>query len=228
MQDYERAIIVGTTTTYGKGTVQRFISLDNATSDESVKPLGDMKLTIQKYYRITGKTTQLDGVKPDIVLPDFYNLVDLGERENDYPLESTTIAPVSFSQNVHHVVDMSKLKSTSETRVKADPTFKKINENAVRLRKMKDQTQYSLQAEKYRQWHKRQGEEAEQYDNMFKPIEGFNLANLQVDLPQIQADTSRTARNNTWLENKKKDIQLYETLRIMLDMIEQDAMAGKF
>jgi carboxyl-terminal processing protease len=228
MQDYERAVIVGTANTYGKGTVQRFVSLDNVIDDESVKPLGDMKLTIQKYYRITGKTTQLDGVKADIVLPDFYNLVDLGERENDYPLEATTIAPVPFGQNVYHVVDLNKLKSASENRVKADPTFKKISGNAVRLKKMKDQTQYPLQAEKYRQWHKRQEEEAAQYDNLFKPIEDLNLANLQADLPQIQADTSRTARNNTWLENKKKDIQLYETLRIMLDMIEQDAMAGKF
>ncbi len=99
--------------TYGKGTVQRFLDLDNATGDDSVKPLGEMKLTIQKFYRITGKTTQLDGVTPDIVLPDFYNLVDLGERENDYPLESTTIDPVPYNQNAYHIADMSKLKSAS-------------------------------------------------------------------------------------------------------------------
>jgi carboxyl-terminal processing protease len=228
MQDYQRAVIVGTTGTYGKGTVQRFIDLDNATSDESVKPLGNMKVTIQKYYRITGKTTQLDGVTPDIVVPDFYNLLEIGEQENEYPLESTTIEPVAFGQNVYNIIDLSKLKSASEARVSADATFKKVNENATRLRKLQDRSQYPLQAEKYRQWHKRQEEEADQYDNLFKPIESFNLANLQADLAQIQADTSRTARNNTWLENKKKDIQLYEALHIMLDMIEQDALAGKF
>jgi carboxyl-terminal processing protease len=227
MQDYDRAVIVGSVSTYGKGTVQRFLDLDNSTSDEAVKPLGEMKLTIQKFYRITGKTTQLDGVKPDIVLPDFYNLVDLGERENDYPLESTTIESVPYNQNAYHIADISKLKSASDARVNADATFQKVNENAVRLRKVKDQSQFPLQADKFRQWHKRQEEEADQYDNLFKPIEGFNLTNLSADLPQIQSDTSRTARNDSWLKDKKKDIQLYETFRIMQDMIRLDALAGK-
>ncbi|GAB4492560.1 MAG: carboxy terminal-processing peptidase [Saprospiraceae bacterium] len=227
MQDYKRAVIVGSASTYGKGTVQRFLDLDNSTSDESVKPLGDIKLTIQKFYRITGKTTQLDGVKPDIVLPDFYNYVDIGERENDYPLESTTIDPVPFSQNAYIVTGLDKLKTASETRVKANAIFKKVDENAIRLRKLQDQTQYPLQADKFRQWHKRQKEEAEQYDNLFKPIEGFNLANLSADLSQIQSDTSRQARNDNWLKDKKKDIQLYEAYRIMQDMIRLDALAGK-
>lgn len=227
MQDYKRAVIVGSASTYGKGTVQRFLDLDNSTGDESVKPLGDIKLTIQKFYRITGKTTQLDGVRPDIVLPDFYNYVDLGERENDYPLESTTIDPVPFNQNAYVVTGLDKLKTASEMRVKADATFKKVDENATRLRKLQDQTQYPLQADKFRQWHKRQEEEADQYENLFKPIESFNLANLSADMPQIQSDTSRQARNDSWLKDKKKDIQLYEAYRIMQDMIRLDALAGK-
>ncbi len=226
MQDYHRAVIVGSTGTYGKGTVQRFLDLDNATGDDSVKPLGEMKLTIQKFYRITGKTTQLDGVTPDIVLPDFYNLVDLGERENDYPLESTTIDPVPYSQNAYHIADLGKLKSASTARVEADPTFQKINENAVRLRKKKDQSQYPLQVDKYRQWNKRQDEEAKQFDDLFKPIERFNLQNLAADMPQIQSDTSRIARNESWLNDKKKDIQLYEAYHIMQDMIRIDALAA--
>lgn len=226
MQDYRRAVIVGASGTYGKGTVQRFLDLDNATGDDSVKPLGEMKLTIQKFYRITGKTTQLDGVTPDIVLPDFYNLVDLGERENDYPLESTTIDPVPFNQNAYHIADMTKLKSTSAARVNADPVFQKISENAVRLRKKKDQSQYPLQADKYRQWNKRQEEEAKQFDDLFQPINSFVLQNLAADMPQIQSDTSRIARNDSWLKDKKKDIQLYEAYHIMQDMIRIDALAS--
>jgi carboxyl-terminal processing protease len=227
MQDYHRAVIVGSTSTYGKGTVQRFLDLDNATRDESVKPLGDMKLTIQKFYRITGKTTQLDGVTPDIVLPDFYNYVELGEKENDYPLESTTIPAVPFSQNAYQVSDLGKLKSASNNRVEGNETFKKVNENAMRLRKQKDQTVYPLEGAKYRMWHKRQEEEADRYDNLFKPIDGFVLQNLSADLPQIQADTSRAARNEGWMKDKKKDIQLHETYKIIQDMIRMDALAGK-
>jgi len=227
MQDYGRAVIVGSAGTYGKGTVQRFLDLDNATSDESVKPLGEMKLTIQKFYRITGKTTQLDGVTPDIVLPDFYNLVDLGEKENDFPLESTTIPAVPFKQNAYHIADMGKLKTASAARVQTDETFQKVTDNSVRLRKQKDQTQYPLQLEKYQQWNKRQNEESERYENIFKPIAGFQIQNLAADLPQIQSDTSRIARNEDWLKDKQKDVQLFETFRVMQDMIKMDALAGK-
>jgi carboxyl-terminal processing protease len=225
MQDYGRAVIVGSTGTYGKGTVQRFLDLDNATSDNSVKPLGEMKLTIQKFYRITGKTTQLDGVKPDVVLPDSYNLVDLGEKENDYPLESTTIAAVPFRQNAYHIASMDKLKSNSKARVQADPTFNKIDENAARLKKQKDQTEYPLEASKYRTWNDRLDKEASKYDNIFLPIDGFNLENLAADLPQIKVDTARVARNDSWLKDKKKDIQLWESFRIMQDMIKMDGLA---
>jgi len=226
LQDYGRAVIVGSAGTYGKGTVQRFLDLDNATNDDSVKPLGEMKLTIQKFYRITGKTTQLDGVTPDIVLPDSYNLIDIGERENDFPLESTVIEPVPFSQNAYRITDLGKLKTDSKSRVEADPTFKKISDNAVRLRKQKDQTTYPLDASKYRQWNKRQDEEADQFENMFKPVEGFVVENLSSDLQQIQSDTSRLARNDNWLKEKKKDIQLSEAFHIMQDMIRMDAVAS--
>ncbi len=89
----------------------------------------------------------------------------------------------------------------------ADPVFQKISDNAVRLRKKKDQSQYPLQADKYRQWNKRQEDEAKAFDDLFQPINDFNLQNLTADMPQIQSDTSRTARNDSWLKDKKKDIR---------------------
>ena len=226
MQDYGRAIIVGSSGTYGKGTVQRFFDLDNVSSDESIKPLGEMKMTIQKFYRITGKTTQLDGVTPDIVLPDFYNLLENGERENDYPLASTTIEPVQFHQDVYHPVNLGQLKANSQTRVKADPVFQKVTENSVRLRKRKDETTYPLQGDKFRLWNKKQEEEADQYDNIFKPIDAFKINNLAADMSQINSDTSRIARNDSWIKERQKDVQLYETLHIVLDMIRMDGVAA--
>jgi carboxyl-terminal processing protease len=227
MQDYKRAIIVGSSGTYGKGTVQRFLDLDQVSSQDELKPLGEMKLTVQKFYRITGKTTQLDGVKPDIVLPDFFNLLENGESENEYPLSSTTIEPVAFQQAVYQLPDLDAIQTASEKRVSKDETFKKINDNAVRLRKMKDERTYMLHADKYRQWSKRQREEADKYEDMFKPIAGFSVTNLAADLPTIESDTSRTARNADWLKDREKDIQLYETLRIMYDMIRLDGVANK-
>lgn len=226
MQDYGRAVIVGSTASYGKGTVQRFFDLDNASSNDEVKPLGEMKLTIQKFYRISGKTTQLDGVVPDIVLPDFYNELELGERENDFPLASNTIDPVAYNQSAYRIADMPKLKAYSAERVKADAVFQKINENAVRLKRQRENASYPLQADAYRSWNKKQDDEAEQYENLFKPIEVLNIDNLAADLPQIQGDTSRIARNDSWIKDRKKDIQLFETLQIISDMIRMDGMAA--
>jgi carboxyl-terminal processing protease len=227
MQDYGRAVIVGSNGTYGKGTVQRFLDLDNAVSDASVKPLGEMKLTVQKFYRINGKTTQFDGVKPDIILPDSYNLIELGERENDYPLESTTIDPVAYSQNAYQIADMGNLLAASKKRVSENATFKLITDNSYRMKKQKEQTIFPLNQENYSKWSKKQDEEADKYENMFKPIDAFVIENLASDLPSINSDTSRVARNVDWMKDKKKDIQLYETLQIMQDMIRADGVAEK-
>jgi carboxyl-terminal processing protease len=227
LQDYGRAVIVGSTRTYGKGTVQRFYDLDNATMDESVKPLGQTKLTMQKFYRVSGKTTQLVGVEPDIVLPDFYNLLENGESENDYPLETTTIDPVDYSQKVYRIADLNQLRRNSTARVDADPTFRKIGDNAVRIRKLKDQTVYPLQKEKYEAWNARMDEEARRFDNIFSPVEGFTVRNLMSDMPQIESDTSRQARNESWIKDRKKDVQLKEAVEIIFDMIRMDSVAGK-
>ena len=103
MQDYERAVIVGSATTFGKGTVQRLIDLDRAveSSFNSIKPLGSVKLTTQKFYRIDGTTTQLQGVKPDIILPDRYTYIDRGEKEHEYPLEWDEIEPATYKKTGH-------------------------------------------------------------------------------------------------------------------------------
>lgn len=227
MQDYKRAIIVGSVATYGKGTVQRFLDLDNAVSDQRLKPMGEMKLTVQKFYRINGATTQLDGVKPDIVLPDFYNLIEVGERENDYPLQANTIEPAIYGQNVYVVKDKEALVAKSRERVKANPTFQKVNENAERLRRQREQTSYPLQADQFRLWNKRQSEESEQFENMFQPIDAFILNNLKADIQQIQADTSRQARNDSWIKDKKKDVQLFEAYAIIRDMISMGSLASR-
>ncbi|MEL6720598.1 MAG: S41 family peptidase, partial [Bacteroidota bacterium] len=104
LQDYDRAVIVGSNSTYGKGTVQRFIDLDRLVrGNAQVKPLGQLKLTMQKYYRIDGGSVQLRGVVPDIILPDNYHFIDVGERDYEYAMDWTSIAPVNYDQNVYKI-----------------------------------------------------------------------------------------------------------------------------
>ncbi|MCS6929692.1 MAG: carboxy terminal-processing peptidase [Saprospiraceae bacterium] len=228
LQDYGRAVIVGAAYTYGKGTVQRFWDLDYSTSDPSVKPLGQMKVTIQKFYRITGQTTQLEGVKPDIVLPDTYNYYEYGERENEYSLPPTSIEPLSFSQKVYNVTPLvEQLKKESAKRVKDDSTFRKIEENAQRFRRQKEQTRMPVQWEAFFRLQKKNEEESKRFENMLTPIQDLTIANLAADLPHIKSDSSRSARNDAWLSERQKDIQLYEALRIMQDMIRLNSLASR-
>ncbi|MEL6989814.1 MAG: S41 family peptidase, partial [Bacteroidota bacterium] len=101
LQDYKRAVIVGSTSTYGKGTVQRFFDLDRVIQGgDELKPLGDLKVTTQKFYRVDGGSTQLKGVVPDIILPDNFHYIKTGEKDLDYPLEWTKIDPVDYKQDV--------------------------------------------------------------------------------------------------------------------------------
>ncbi len=111
LQDYGRAIIVGSNATFGKGTVQRFIDLDQGIKGNSdITPLGELKLTIQKFYRVNGGSTQLKGVTPDIVLPDRYHYFELGEREHEFAMEWTEINPVRYEQHVTRLDKVNELK----------------------------------------------------------------------------------------------------------------------
>ena len=222
LQDYDRAVIVGSTSTFGKGTVQRFFNLDRAiVGNNDVKPLGSMKLTTQKFYRIDGGSTQLKGVVPDIVFPDNYKYIETGEKENEYPLKWTEIEPVEYSQNVVNLSNKQDLVVASKNRVKGSEIFQKIEANAARLKKQRDLSEYPLSMAGFKALDDKAAEEAKTYKDMFQPIEDLSAVNLPVDVSKIEADESKKARNDDWLKNIKKDVYLYETLNVMHDMISK-------
>src|SRR5690625_5455436 len=131
MQDYNRAVIVGSNSTFGKGTVQRFFQLDQDFRGKiSYENLDDVKLTIQKYYRINGGSVQLKGVVPYIILPDTYSYMEMGEKEYDNTLEWTQIEPLKYNQKVFRIENMDLIKENSKRIVEANPVFSKIDEYA--------------------------------------------------------------------------------------------------
>lgn len=223
LQDYGRAVIVGAKSTYGKGTVQRFFDLDRTISGhQDVKPLGEVKLTIQNFYRINGGSTQLRGVTPDIILPDNYNYLKVGEQENEYPLQWTEISPANY-EKTGSIKDLNKLRNASEARVKKSVTFSKIEENAKRLKKRRDMTKYPLEYKKYKKFDEELTADAKKYDDMLKEIPEMEIDNPSTDKTKIQSDSVYIARNQDWFKNVKKDVQLFESLNIMYDMIRQNA-----
>ena len=221
LQDYGRALIVGSNSTFGKGTVQGFYDLDrvyNGASD--LKPLGQVKMTTQKFYRINGGSNQLTGIIPDIVLPDNFSYVNVGEKEYDNALEWSKIDPVPYEQNVYHVPNIQKLKQQSEGRVSNNAAFNLIDDNAKYIKEVENDTDVPLSLEGYKEYLAERETRAERYDNIMKdPIAGLVISNLPMDIDYIQSDSSRIARNEDWLEGLHKDVYLQETVMIMKDMI---------
>ena len=223
MQDYGRAIIVGSPT-FGKGTVQRFYDLDKVIrGNEELKPLGSVKMTMQKFFRINGGSTQHKGVIPDIELPDSYKYMGYGEKEYDYALDYTEIPAQKYTQEIVSIEHMDKLKLMSESRVKANKSFQLIEENAQRFKKNKDITKYPIDLKSFSQMMKDREQEDKKFDNIAKDdITDFTVRNLSVDKEQLKVDEGKKSRNDEWINGLKKDIYLYETMVIMKDMIEQE------
>jgi len=147
LQDYGRAVVVGDKNTFGKGTVQtilpigRFASLLGSHSDED----GALKLTIQKFYRVAGGSTQLHGVTSDIVLPSLSDLPEFGEGALKNALPYDEVAKARYTKwSDSHSLFIDQLRRRSEERVKGDPEFHYVMEDIDRLRHKLDENRISL------------------------------------------------------------------------------------
>ena len=217
IQDYKRGVIIGTPS-FGKGTVQSFVDLDNflLPQFDTIKPIGQVKITQQKFYRINGGATQLKGVTPDVLLPDPYAFIDLGEKEMDNPMPWDEIPKVDYTafKNINYT---SVLKN-SQARVKKSSQFNLIEAQAKEIKAKKDDTKYSLNKEKFRAEQKQFREQNKKYDDLKKDINGFSGMLLKEDLDKFGNDTTRINRENKWLKNVTKDIYIHEATNILNDL----------
>jgi carboxyl-terminal processing protease len=228
LQDYGRAVIVGNKT-FGKGTVQRFIDLDVAVRGaNNVKPLGNLKVTTQKFYRVNGGSTQLEGVTPDIFLPDNFAYLETGERENDYPLQWDKIAPAAYNRVPAYVAPLPKIREKSMARTKSNEVFQAIDQYAKDLKADRDESIVSLNLKDYTADQTVRSAESKAYKELFKEIDAMQVDNLKLDKLQLEnADEGKIDRNKDFKERLKKDIHLYETVLIMNDMIDEDVRVAE-
>lgn len=224
MQDYGRAVIVGGNTTYGKGTVQRFLNLDRVIQGHSdEKPLGQVKVTMQQFYRVNGGSTQLRGVTPDIILPDQYAFVDIGEKDYDEALPWTEINPSSYKQNVFMLPDLEGLRKKSAKRISQDSTFVLVEMQGKLMKEMREESQMPLQLSAFEQELALRDQRMDKFDGLMKDtVPDLHVHNLDADQAYLQTDSSRIARRDQWIGQIKKDIYLEESLHIMQDLIEAD------
>ncbi|MDO9512210.1 MAG: carboxy terminal-processing peptidase [Bacteroidales bacterium] len=217
MQDYNRALIVGSPQTFGKGTVQRFFNLDElARGYDDIKPLGSLKMTIQKFYRIDGGSTQLNGVKSDIVMADAYAYFDIGERELKFPMEWNKVEAAQYKKFDNEKL-FKQLKSRSEQRIASDDAFKLLNENAHRLKENRDRTLISLKLDNYRAEKKRLEEIAKKYERLGKDSLDVRVLPISVDLAEASKDSTKNVLFKKWLGAIRTDNYIYESSRIVND-----------
>jgi carboxyl-terminal processing protease len=224
LQDYNRAVIVGSESTFGKGTVQRFFDLDRTVAGlADVKPLGTLKLTMQKFYRINGGSTQLRGVVPDIILPDSRSLLETGEKRQTSPLAWTQIDPADFGQDTYQIAHMEELQRRSAARVASNGTFGLIQENAKRVKRQSDRKAFPLSLAEYQAMDKAAQKEAEQYKGLFDEVVNPYVYNLELDMEEIEIDESKVARNEEFKKNVSKDVYIREAINILGDMLELES-----
>ena len=215
IQDYNRGLILGSKHTYGKGTVQNIIDLNQFVRGNSLGDLGAVKTTTQKYYRIDGGSVQREGVYSDIVMPDRYSLIEMGERDNEFAMAWDKIDPASFNKYKNN---FTSVIANSKKRMTSNPQFRLMEENAKWVNEQKDETTYNLNYDKFMAEMK----ENEGMTKKFKALNEYKNSLQFTALPYEQEifkkDPSLAEKKQRWYESLSKDIYVEEALNILGDM----------
>ena len=215
MQDYNRAIIIGSTQTFGKGTVQNILDLNRYYRYSS--SLGALKMTVQKFYRINGGSTQLKGVASDIAVPDKYTYMKIGERDEENPLAWDQIEPADYTtlrfySNFDEVVLKSKL------RINDNKQFQLINENAKWLKKKRDDNTVFLRFEDYKKDIENHENERKKFDSLSEYKNELTFSSPNYEIPLMEKDSVLAEKRKVWHKNLSKDIYIEEALRVVSEL----------
>ena len=217
IQDYKRGIILGSKQTYGKGTVQTIIDLNTFVRNSEVGDLGALKTTTQKFYRINGGSTQLEGVSSDVVMPDRYAYLKMGERdmENAMPWDKIDAAPYKV-WNKQDNFDLAI--ANSKKRIATKEELKLIEENAKWIDQRNKENVYSLNIDKFKLEKKRIDELAKKYKSISKYQNNLKFESLPNEVEAMKVDESLKEKRSRWHESLSKDIYVEEALNVLDDL----------
>jgi carboxyl-terminal processing protease len=215
LQDYGRAVVVGGEFSHGKGTVQAVVDLDGYVSPmaKSYSPLGALKITIQKFYRVNGSSTQYKGVTPDIILPDQFAHLESGEKFLDYSIPWGEVKPVKYSR-WSSKLDLRSLKANSTARVKKSEKFKHLMDAMKWYKEQKEKTRRSLTLVDF---EKERKDIREKTDVFRKELENDKL--MVKDLSGSK-DKAQHEKFEEFSKTLKKDAVIEESMMILQDLIK--------
>ena len=217
MQDYKRAIIIGSKQTYGKGTVQNVMDLNRWMRSNDFGDLGALKLTTQKFYRVNGGSTQLEGVKSDVVVPDRYSYIDIGEKDQENPLPWDKIAAADY--NVWDgYIDFDQTINNSKERMAKNDQLKLIEENAKWVRQKRDVNVYSLKYDNYKANIALNEKQAERFGAIDDYKTNLTFESLPYEKQLIKEDTVLAEKRKRWHESLSKDVYVEEAISVLEDL----------
>ncbi|MEN8200423.1 MAG: carboxy terminal-processing peptidase, partial [Thermodesulfobacteriota bacterium] len=218
LQDYGRAVIVGGAHTHGKGTVQTLVDMNDNIPLLHLKKyddLGALKVTIQKFYRVNGGSTQYKGVEPDIVLPSLFQHLESGEQYLDNSLPWDQVEPVPFERSGNSSLDLSRLQKKSTKRVKMDEGLLVIADEAKKAEERSKDTSMSLKLSAMRM----KREEAKDARDKIGAHYLKYREEEQADRGEAVDDGDSGEEDaDKWKDEVKEDPYISESLRILADM----------
>ena len=217
MQDYKRAVVIGSKQTFGKGTVQNVIPLDNIVRSNEHGDLGAIKLTTQKFYRINGGSTQLEGVKSDVVVPDRYSYIDLGERDQSKPWKGDKISPADY-EIWDGYIDYEQTIANSSKRMAANAQIKLIEENAKWLKAEQDETMVSLNYDIYKSEEQKDKEKSEYFKKLQEYDSKLTFTSLKYEEELFTKDSILREKRNRWHKNLARDVYVEEAVNGLQDL----------
>ena len=215
MQDYKRAIIIGGNQTYGKGTVQSVLPINRFTKYD--KDLGALKMTIQKFYRINGGSTQIEGVYSDIAIPSRYSYMKFGERDLEGALVWDKVKQADYIQTKSYE-NFSDVIENSKKRIASDSKFKLINEYAKWLKKNQENTSYSLNYKLFTNQSLAQEKDAEKFKSVFDYDSNLKFASPKYEVSLIKKDTILANKRLEWHKKLSKDVYVSEALNVLSEL----------
>ncbi|HEX5959858.1 MAG TPA: carboxy terminal-processing peptidase [Rhodanobacteraceae bacterium] len=224
IQDYGRGLVIGEQT-FGKGTVQNLMSLDQLAMND--KPtLGELKMTIAEFFRVDGDSTQLHGVTPDILFPHSIGYKDYGESSYDNALKWTHIAPAEYTPVADQKPLVAPLTAEHAERAKTDPAWQLLLDELAAARKLHDQKTVSLNYKVREAERKQQEAQDAEFKQRREALGDVSAISLEPDnglTPNEQNVKKSVAREKA--AKQAKDIELEETAHIMADevvMLDKD------
>ena len=215
IQDYKRGVVIGSKHTYGKGTVQNVIDLNDMVRGNSLGDLGSLKTTIQKFYRINGGSTQREGVLSDIVLPDRFTYFDTGERDEPEALPWDKIAQVTYNTTG---ANYDVVIANSNMRVEKNPQFNLIDAYAKWNFERKDVKEVSLNYTKYKKELAALEATNKTYDGLKEYKNNLTFNSLPYEINQFKNDSVLKEKRDRWHEDLGKDPYIDESLNVIEDI----------